>query len=56
MNKTKEIILLFIGIFSLLLITAGVTYSIFTYTRTGTTDAVTPSPDASMYSPIFEAV
>lgn len=43
MDKKKEIMILFLFICSLLLITTGVTYSIFTYTKLGSTENVITS-------------
>ena len=37
-NKSRQIIVSLLGIASLLLITTGVTYAVFTYTKLGTTD------------------
>ena len=39
-NKKKQIIITLIGIISLIVITVGVTYAFFNYSRTGTTDNV----------------
>ena len=39
-NKKKQIIITLIGIISLIVITIGVTYAFFNYSRTGTTDNV----------------
>ena len=39
-NKKKKIIISLIGIISLIVITVGVTYAFFNYSRTGTTDNV----------------
>ena len=39
-NKNKQIIFSLLGILSLLVITIGVTYAVFTYTKEGTTDNV----------------
>ena len=39
-NKNKQIIFSILGILSILVITIGVTYAVFTYTKEGTTDNV----------------
>ena len=39
-NKSKQILFSVLGILSLLIITIGVTYAVFTYTKEGTTDNV----------------
>ena len=39
-NKSKQILFSVLGILSLLVITIGVTYAVFTYTKEGTTDNV----------------
>ena len=39
-DKKKELLLSILGILSLVLITVGVTYAIFTYTKLGTTDNI----------------
>ena len=42
-NKSKQILFSVFGILSLLVITIGVTYAVFTYTKEGTTDNVVTS-------------
>ncbi len=42
-NKSKQILFSIFGILSLLVITIGVTYAVFTYTKEGTTDNVVTS-------------
>ena len=39
-NKKKQIIITLVAIISLIVITVGVTYAFFNYSRTGTTDNV----------------
>ena len=42
-RKSKQILFSIFGILSLLVITIGVTYAVFTYTKEGTTDNVVTS-------------
>ena len=42
-KKSKQILFSIFGILSLLVITIGVTYAVFTYTKEGTTDNVVTS-------------
>ena len=38
MNKKKTLILSIIGLIGLVIVTVGITYAVFTYTKLGTTD------------------
>lgn len=40
MDKKNQVLMTVLGVFALVIVTVGVTYAFFTYTRTGTTESV----------------